>query len=711
MPLQSNWIRTLFGGINLASLNPFWDSVLPEFGIGPEILTPTTAQTWAVGAAETLTLSATTFTDTLGASLHYNATQGNGAALPGWLAFDAASLTFSGTAPAAGSLTIRLIATDSYGLTNAEAFTLSATAPVVTLVSQATKAASSPPTVTNQTAAQTWLAGQAVSLVLPSNTFTDPQGSALTYSASLSTGGALPSWLKFNAATDSFTATAAPNTATTLSLKVTAKDALGLSVSETFSVKVVATPTVTAQTANQYYAPGGKISLTLPSTTFTDPQGAKLTYSASLSGGGSLPSWLTFNASTDSFTGTAPSTGGVTVQVTATDSYGLATSESFKISAASAPTVTAQTATQTWTQGTTVAFTLPSNTFTDPQGAKLTYSATLAGGGALPSWLKFNATTDSFSGTVPSGTSGFSLAETAKDSYGLSVTDTFAVSTPLPAAPPAGSGFVINVHYDSSVTSQTTAFQTSFMGAVNAAVSYLESHFTNNVTLNINVGFGEITGASGTSTAMVSGALGESTASYLRESYSTVVNALTSNASSADALAAVGTLGGTSSLSSMSFVVASGEAKALGLTSASGTAIDGGIGIASAYPFTYDPNNRAVAGDYDAIGTIEHEITEVMGRVGYLGANNVGYSPLDLFRYSSAGVHATTPGAGYFSVDGQTMLTAYNNPLNGGDATDWTSSLVGDSFGSGYSGVASLVSATDLREMNVIGWQRSALAA
>ena len=88
--------------------------------------------------------------------------------------------------------------------------------------------------LTAQTAAQTWKLGQAVNFALASNTFVDPQGETLTYSATLSNGAALPSWLSFNAATGTFTGTVA-NSVTGLSVKVTATDTSGLSASETFS--------------------------------------------------------------------------------------------------------------------------------------------------------------------------------------------------------------------------------------------------------------------------------------------------------------------------------------------------------------------------------------------------------------------------------------------------------------------------------------------
>ena len=48
--------------------------------------------------------------------------------------------------------------------------------------------------------------GEAFSYTLPTDAFTDIDGDTLTYSATLADGSALPSWLTFNAATQTFTA-------------------------------------------------------------------------------------------------------------------------------------------------------------------------------------------------------------------------------------------------------------------------------------------------------------------------------------------------------------------------------------------------------------------------------------------------------------------------------------------------------------------------
>ena len=162
-----------------------------------------------------------------------------------------------------------------------------------------------------------------------------------------------------------------------------------------------------------------------------------------------------------------------------------------------------------------------------------------------------------------------------------------------------------------------------------------------------------------------------------------------------------------------SFFVSTAEAKALGQISGYGTATDGFVGLSSIYPFDYTPNTTPAFNQYDAVGTFAHELSEVMGRVGSVGSifgANI-YTPLDLFRYSSQGTRDLTAGPGYFSINnGTTNLGTYNNPQNGGDASDWIPTLQGDSYGSGYSGVRAVVSPTDIIENAVLGYHMTQAA-
>jgi hypothetical protein len=109
------------------------------------------------------------------------------------------------------------------------------------------------------------------------------------------------------------------------------------------------------------------------------------------------------------------------------------------VAAPKPPVVSAQTPAQSWLDGETVRLALPADTFSDPQNEKLTYAATQSNGAALPSWLAFNAATDTFSGTVPAGASGsLGLKVTATDTGGLSVADTFTATFLAPAATDGG---------------------------------------------------------------------------------------------------------------------------------------------------------------------------------------------------------------------------------------------------------------------------------
>jgi Putative Ig domain len=89
--------------------------------------------------------------------------------------------------------------------------------------------------------------------------------------------------------------------------------------------------------------------------------------------------------------------------------------------------VTNQTATQCCATC-EVNFTLATNTFTDPCGGTLAYAATLSNGAPLPSWLTFNAATETFTGTMPTGTMALAISVTATNKNSLSASETFVAA-------------------------------------------------------------------------------------------------------------------------------------------------------------------------------------------------------------------------------------------------------------------------------------------
>jgi len=93
-----------------------------------------------------------------------------------------------------------------------------------------------------------------------------------------------------------------------------------------------------------------------------------------------------------------------------------------------APQLLTPIAVQQATEDSRFSFTFPANTFFDPDGDPLTYSATTGGGSPLPGWLSFDSATRTFSGT-PTASDGNSLRIqlTATDDGGQSVSTTFDI--------------------------------------------------------------------------------------------------------------------------------------------------------------------------------------------------------------------------------------------------------------------------------------------
>jgi hypothetical protein len=118
---------------------------------------------------------------------------------------------------------------------------------------------------------------------------------------------------------------------------------------------------------------------------------------------------------------------------------------------------------------------------------------------------------------------------------------------------------------------------------------------------------------------------------------------------------------------------------------------------------------------YDAVAIAEHEIGEVMGRIGLEGeivGGQATYTPLDLFDFSSPGVLELSANGGYFSVDnGATSLGVFDAAAaNGGDIADWTANAapsghIYDAYDAftfaGYHGV---VTSTDIVENVALGY-------
>jgi hypothetical protein len=257
-----------------------------------------------------------------------------------------------------------------------------------------------------------------------------------------------------------------------------------------------------------------------------------------------------------------------------------------------------------------------------------------------------------------------------------------------------------NITFDASVLSAPAAFKTDVLNVAN----YYASQFTDPVTVNLTVGFGEVGGS-----ALPSNALGASSTNLLSTSYKTLVSALTADATSSADHSAVASLAAKDPTGFGFYWVSTAEGKSLGLYS--GTGADGSIGFSSAAGmFDYNAADGVTSGQYDFVGTVAHEFSEVMGRL-MLDGGRVGFYPhsftaLDLFHFSGAHVRDFSgTKAGYFSVDGGvTNLQNFNtNPA--GDYGDWSSAKGADAFNAfATPGTALPISSADVTALDAIGW-------
>ncbi len=252
-----------------------------------------------------------------------------------------------------------------------------------------------PPTL-NSITSKTNAENDTVSLQLVGS---DPDGNALTYSATN-----LPGGLGVNASTGLISGTLSYTSAGSYSVTATVSDG-SLTASRTFTwtvTNVNRAPTLSS-VSNKTNAENATVSLQLAGS---DPDGDTLTYSAT-----NLPGGLGVNASTGLISGTIAYSSAGTYSVTATVSDGsLTASRTFTWTVTNvnrAPTLSS-ISNKTNAENATVSVQLAGS---DPDGDTLTYSAT-----NLPGGLGVNASTGLISGTLTYSSAGsYNVTATVSD--------------------------------------------------------------------------------------------------------------------------------------------------------------------------------------------------------------------------------------------------------------------------------------------------------
>jgi Ca2+-binding RTX toxin-like protein len=411
-------------------------SVTVVSNAAPTLALPIDDVTSAEDNAISFAIPAGTFTDANGDTLTLTARLSNGDALPTWLSFD--GTRFTGTPPADfnGTFTVEVSASDGRA-TASDRFVLT-----ISAVNDAPVVAQLLGVVATQEDAE-------ISFTVPSDVFTDVEaGTALILTATFIEGEPLPEWLSFDPVTRTFTGTPPLNFETQLDLRLTATDPDGASVSTVFTLDFVPVNDAPIATFSNNIALAIEDQtgiIGIGSQLFRDVDaGDQLQYSAVQADGSPLPTWLVLDTSTGQLSGTPRNedTGTLRVIITATDRVGATATTSVTIAVTDtndAPIIAAPLSDISSSEDGAFSFTLPANSFRDLDryDDTLTLSATLADGSPLPSWISFNAQTQTFAGTPPLNFNGqYAIRVTATDGRGLSVSDEFALNiTPVNDAP------------------------------------------------------------------------------------------------------------------------------------------------------------------------------------------------------------------------------------------------------------------------------------
>ena len=220
--------------------------------------------------------------------------------LPNGLTLDSNTGQITGTPTALGTFNFDITATDTYGCSGTQSYSVTINCPVITV---------NPATLPNGTVGT--LYDQTVS----------GSGGAAPYTFAV-TNGTLPTGLTLNSSTGQISGT--PSAVGTFNFDITATDANGCTGVTSYSITMDC-PTITVNPAT---LPNGTIGASYDQTVSGSGGTAPYTFAVT---NGSLPNGLTLDSNTGQISGTATALGTFNFDITATDNFGCSGTRSYSV--------------------------------------------------------------------------------------------------------------------------------------------------------------------------------------------------------------------------------------------------------------------------------------------------------------------------------------------------------------------------------------------